>query len=222
MREGFPSQPDCNTRPDWKEEFIRTNRLVVRVILHVLPGLKKMLKEGLPEPLKEEQITFNLMVALRENGHIREELHHIEYQHEPYGQQQEIAYSKGKIDIAVFWDQEVDQYLAYECKRLNVPRDGNVRSLATEYVQDGIMRFVTGQYSANLPAAGMLGYVLDGDLCGAYEKIRQAIHAQFNNGQQAATCGPCRRMDSAKHFTSDHSRDSGEPITILHTLLDFS
>ena len=222
MREGFPSQPGSNARPDWKEEILHADRQVVRVLLSVLPDLKKTLQEGLPAPLKEEQITLNLMVALGENGYIREEFRYIEYQHEPFGQRQKIAYSKGKIDMVVFLDKNKKKYLAYECKRLNVPRNGNVRSLATEYVQDGIMRFVTGQYSANLPAAGMLGYVLDGDLCGAYEKIRQAIHAQFNNGQQAATCGPCRRMDSAKHFTSDHSRDSGEPITILHTLLDFS
>ena len=222
MREGCPSQPGSNTRPDWKEESIHADRLVVQVLLRELSGLKKTLKEELPEPLKEEQITFNLMVVLEEDEYLRKKFRHIEYQYEPYGKRQGIAYSKGKIDMVVFLDKNKKKYLAYECKRLNVPRNGNVRSLATEYVQDGIMRFVTGQYSENLPAAGMLGYVLDGDLCGAYEKIRQAIHAQFNNGQQAATCGSCRHMDAAKRFTSEHPRDSGEPITILHTLLDFS
>lgn len=49
-------------------------------------------------------------------------------------------------------------------KRLNVPRDDGRRSLAKEYVMDGLSRFTTGQYSENLPVGFMLGDVLDGDV----------------------------------------------------------
>ena len=49
-------------------------------------------------------------------------------------------------------------------KRLNVPSDAGRRSLAKEYVMDGLSRFTTGQYSENLPVGFMLGYVLNGDV----------------------------------------------------------
>jgi hypothetical protein len=69
-----------------------------------------------------------------------------------------------------------DVYLTFECKRLHV-LSGGWRSLANEYVTEGMMRFVTSQYAGTHRHGGMLGYVLDGDSSGAMrsvdEKIRQ-------------------------------------------------
>src|SRR3546814_11055823 len=50
-----------------------------------------------------------------------------------------------------------DVYLAYEFKRLNVPYRAGVANLCGAYVDDGLMRFVTGQYSNGLPMAMMIG-----------------------------------------------------------------
>lgn len=54
-------------------------------------------------------------------------------------------------------------YFAFECKRLNATENGTRRPRASEYVTDGMMRFVTGQYAAAMRHGGMIGYVLDGD-----------------------------------------------------------
>lgn len=46
-------------------------------------------------------------------------------------------------------------YFAWECKRIGDKR---------EYVTEGIARFAEGKYSADVDDAGMLGYVLAGDV----------------------------------------------------------
>lgn len=65
------------------------------------------------------------------------------------------------IDFVLTIGDDEDVYLACECKRLNVPYKTGVRALVGEYVDDGLMRFVTGQYSNGLPLAMMLGYVMN-------------------------------------------------------------
>lgn len=103
----------------------------------------------------------------------------LEYHYEPFAHTNSgAAISKGQIDIAVFVTREREIYLAYECKRLNVIRPDGRRALATEYVAQGVMRFITEQYSENLPMGCMLGYVMDGDLKRAYDSIEAAIMAK--------------------------------------------
>ncbi len=53
-------------------------------------------------------------------------------------------------------------YFAFECKRLNILENGSRRTLAPEYVTEGMMRFVSGQYGGLMQHGGMIGYVLDG------------------------------------------------------------
>ena len=69
-------------------------------------------------------------------------------------------------------------YFCLECKRLNVVRRGRKRSYATEYVVHGMMRFVTGHYASSVQAGGMLGYVLDGDVGDAINRVSTAVGAQ--------------------------------------------
>jgi hypothetical protein len=69
----------------------------------------------------------------------------------------------GRMDIAfILLVPREDIYFCIECKRLNVPSDGTVRSYAGEYVRIGMARFITGQYAKAVRHGGMLGYVLDG------------------------------------------------------------
>jgi hypothetical protein len=59
------------------------------------------------------------------------------------------------IDFVLTIGDDENVYLACECKRLNVPCKSGTRSLVGEYVDDGLMRFVNGQYSNGLPLAMM-------------------------------------------------------------------
>lgn len=80
-----------------------------------------------------------------------------------------------KIDFVITVGDDEDVYLACECKRLNVPYKSGVRGLVGEYVDDGLMRFVTGQYSTGLPLAMMLGYVMDARTYHARRGVKRAI-----------------------------------------------
>lgn len=80
---------------------------------------------------------------------------------------------QGRIDI-VFLPLVPDEaiYFALECKRVNVMQgNGRIRRYFSEYVTQGLTRFVTGQYSHAVRHGGMLAFVLDGDLNSAAEGI---------------------------------------------------
>lgn len=69
----------------------------------------------------------------------------------------------GKIDLLVSCGRGYEVYFAIEAKRLRVrlPK-GRLDSGSDRYVNNGMMRFVTGQYAPFMEAGAMLGYVFDG------------------------------------------------------------
>lgn len=144
------------------------------------------------------------------------------YQHEPFGTHPGGAkFSKGKIDFAVLLDQERERYLAYECKRLNVTNNGRA-SLATRYVNDGMMRFLTEQYAEGLPVGCMLGYVMDGDLGFALKQLGAAVAAQ--KVPLGLITGPTSAQPIAgiERFATGHQRANKIHIELRHVLLPFS
>jgi len=82
----------------------------------------------------------------------------------------------GRLDIRFLHGYRERVYLAFECKRLNVTYPSGKRaSLASEYVEEGMMRFVTEQYAGGLDKGGMLGYIMDGNMTRATRAVRNAI-----------------------------------------------
>ena len=180
--------------------------------------------ELLPSQPLEDLITMNLVDLLMKDPNVRRFCHYIEYHYEPFGYTAEgTAYSKGQVDVAVLLDQDRERYLAYECKRLNVVQGGKKYSLATEYVTEGVARFVNEKYAENLPIGCMLGYVLNGNVYDARLRIHRAI--TLYKGAVALTAGPEHQqsMGPAGRFCSRHSRiKGGREIEIRHALLPFS
>ena len=164
----------------------RLRSLDVRFLQRVVDVWPECLRT-LPDQPREDEITLNLVVRLRRDRQARKWFHLIAFQYHPLGYEPNgLAYSKGRIDVAVLLDPAAEEYLAYECKRLNdVREDGRRRSLAGEYVTEGLFRFVAERYSENLPVGCMLGYVLDGDVAYAASRVREKI-----TGQIAAVQGP--------------------------------
>jgi hypothetical protein len=97
----------------------------------------------------------------------------------------------GRIDLkflpAVSALEEV--YFAFECKRLNATMKGVRRTLAAEYVTEGMMRFVAGQYASSVNSGGMLGYVLDGKRDAAITSVGQHIAARRTDLQMSESAG---------------------------------
>ena len=71
----------------------------------------------------------------------------------------------GKIDFVVSCGLGAEIYFAIEAKRLRVrSTSGKMDAGNDDYVNDGMMRFVSGQYAPFMSTGAMLGYVYDRDI----------------------------------------------------------
>lgn len=202
----------------WKSRFITLDERLLSRILHVWPACVALLP-GQPE---EDTITINLVALLSQDAVVRRICYFILYQHEPFGTLASgTKFSKGKIDFAVLLDQERERYVAYECKRLNVTHQGARGSLATRYVKDGMMRFLTEQYAEGLPVGCMLGYVMDSDLSFALTQVSGAIDAQKTSLGNINGASLCQAIPGIERFSTLHQRANTSVIELRHVLLPF-
>jgi hypothetical protein len=74
-------------------------------------------------------------------------------------------------------------YFAFECKRLNILENGKRRTLAPEYVIEGMMRFVTGRYASIMQHGGMIGYVFDGRCNDAIRLVKSNVRKRCDELQ---------------------------------------
>lgn len=203
----------------WANRFTSIDdRLIARIV-----ALWPQCLSILPPSPEEDVITFNLRSLLTKDAEARLIFYHLEYQFEPESFTPDgLAFSKGQIDLAVLLDQGCTRYLAYECKRLNVHYGAARQSLATPYVKEGIKRFITEQYAEGLSVGCMLGYVLDGDMAFARERVHAAINT--DTGAIGLNSGPTSipPIANVERFTTDHTRPtSGNVIHLRHSLLPF-
>lgn len=165
----------------------------------------------------EDHITEHLVQALRRTKKVPGR---IEYQHVLLIEDADGNVSQSSsIDFVLTVGDDEEVYLAYECKRLNVPYAARVRSLCVPYVTEGLMRFVTGQYSNGLPMATMIGYVMNGDNDRARRGLRKVMKAR------TATLGLTSEQDhpsvpgAPTRFSSTHTCRPGHSMRVEHYLL---
>lgn len=88
----------------------------------------------------------------------------------------------GRLDIAFIpLVPREDIYFCLESKRLNVLKNGVVRTYASEYVLRGMLRFISGQYSRMVHHGGMIGYVLDGRVSDAMSHVEDNIRQRHQD-----------------------------------------
>ena len=90
-----------------------------------------------------------------------------------------IEKEAGRKDIVFFPSHREEIYICIEAKRLNAMISGARRSLADEYVKEGMQRFVDGKYSRSVRHGAMLAYVLDGDIGRAMQNIENNIQKRL-------------------------------------------
>ena len=120
----------------------------------------------------------------------------------------------GYIDVAILFSVAEDEVcLALECKRLNV----NGTSLATKYVTEGIMRFVSGKYTPAVPIGGMIGYVMDGRV----QQASDAVLKQIRSRHKELLCSEKSIVffSDPDHFSTTHARKQTGAIELRHQLL---
>ena len=158
----------------WSDTF--PEELIPRVLDLVTDTWNDFDKPG-PADL-EVPITQRFKHALKQAKDLR--LLPVRIEREPAEDHPTTGIELGRIDLkfvpAVSALEEV--YFAFECKRLNVVDNGRRRTLAPEYVTEGMMRFVTGQYASSVGDGGMIGYVLDGRCDDAIQLVGQNVNSR--------------------------------------------
>lgn len=129
---------------------------------------------------------------------------------------------RGRIDLGFLHGPHPECYLAFECKRLNVPFPSGKKSLAPEYVgTNGARCFLSGKYSTGHEHGGMLGYVMDGDLPGAIQAVSHAVEAnreQLLMRRQGSLQSSSIRPDDAQARETVHFVEERK-LTLHHLFL---
>ena len=123
---------------------------------------------------REDDLTVRLCLLLKQNRTARELPFQIDIQMvelEPAD-----GNETGRMDITFrpLIPRE-DIYFCLEGKLLNVTKNARRRSLASEYVNQGMMRFISGKYAKAVHHGGMAGYIIDGDTSYAITRVSASI-----------------------------------------------
>jgi hypothetical protein len=97
-------------------------------------------------------------------------------------------------------------FFTVEFKRLRVTTPSGFKHLADKYVDEGVLRFVNGQYSAGLPCGGMVGYVLDNNTSKALASIMSEMKSKATSLRICRTKGI--RLPSANFSGYEWSTDT--------------
>lgn len=132
----------------------------------------------------------------------------------------DLAKETGRKDIVFFPCHDGTIYYCLEAKRLNVRVSGIMKSLADEYVKEGMQRFVTGKYSRHVQHGGMIGYVLDGDVERAMKNVLNNIrqhHADLGMAPPGEWQECVHRPGDSQTRESQHQRvRPAKAISIQH------
>lgn len=118
------------------------------------------------------------------------------------------------IDICFkVWDSEI--YFGAECKILE---DMNYRY--DYYIDGGVCRYITGDYSPKFPAGVMIGYIITGDTLKIINEVKNRVD-KLPNSSMMKISNPINGF--REHYESIHERTTGvSPIDIHHLFFCFT
>ena len=113
-----------------------------------------------------------------------------------------------------------DPSLVVEAKRLRGTRE----SLAGDYVDEGVMRFVDGSYGKGHEYGIMIGYVQVEPVSRAISSVETAMNHRKDETQQLSGFAPdnslCTYPDT--HHSSHLQQVTTQQFTLVHVFVDFS
>jgi hypothetical protein len=125
----------------------------------------------------------------------------------------------GRVDIKLRSGYEYHDFLLIECKRVH----GKKRNLARKYVEEGVMRFVSGKYAPGHGHGVMMGFAVDRDATAAAGLIEDVLstHAPAET-HSAWSADNSWRLSVTPHRT-EHRQQTGAAshvIAIIHLVVD--
>jgi hypothetical protein len=202
--------------PSYWDDFFQWN-LIPSVLSYVIATWEQMPKPG-PSDL-EDTISLKLYSALINTKDRNAHAFLIRYQDVEVDT--DLVKETGRKDIVFFPSHQEEIYLCLEAKRLNAVVSGVRRSLADEYVKEGMQRFVDGKYARFVRHGAMLAYVLDGDTQRAMQNVENNIRKRFaelhmdkNDGFITSTIRP----DDSRTKETRHRRSHEKVVFRVHHL----
>jgi len=200
----------------WLTSFLDVHEKVLQVIGSIWPDCSRRFDSQSLENKITDQLALMLICDPRSRGNW---LVSPQYKLLASDVRGDVV-TKGYIDFAIFFDLNQENYIAYECKRLNVPFPSGSKSLSDKYVSEGLMRYVSAQYAQELPCGVMVGYVLDGNTLQAIDAVK--IQIKKKSSQLHCYSSPptvdLSAVSFIARFSTSHSRPSGE-IEVQHLFL---
>lgn len=141
--------------------------------------------------------------------------------------------NEGRVDISVFSRNQldIDTFYVIECKRLNNQNLSGTTGLNSEYVKNGICRFVSDYYPSHFGINGMIGFVVDNlDIDSNIANLNSFLNKDLINDKKetvnAKAVQEIKQIELYESFrysyTSTHKTRSEREITLYHLMFDFS
>lgn len=201
----------------WLAHFRDLGEQMAEAIEDAWPVCIKPLQSRKGAMTHEDHITEHLVQALRKTKKVPGR---ITYQYVLLAEDASgNVTTPSSIDFVLTVGDDEEVYLAYECKRLNVTYGTRVRNYCGPYVDDGLMRFVSGQYAKGLPMATMIGYVMDGNNATARRGLRRVMKLRTTTLRLTAEQDRHSTAGCHTRFTSTHDCGSGYNMRVEHHLL---
>lgn len=198
------------------DDFFQQN-MIPAVLAHVIAAWEKMPKPG-PSDL-EDAISVRLYKALITAKDRNAPAYLIRYQDVEIDT--DLAKETGRKDIVFFPSFQEEIYLCLEAKRLNAVISDVRRSLADEYVKEGMQRFVDGKYARFVRHGAMLAYVLDGDVDRAIQNVENNIRhrlSELRMDENGSLVASTIRPDDSRTKETCHHRTREKAVFRIHHL----
>ncbi len=118
------------------------------------------------------------------------------------------------ISLGIIGEADEDIYFSFECKRLN----NNLQN-TSEYINNGIKRYVKKQYSSKMPIAGMIGFVEENTPDFFVNQIKDKL-SKLNDKKIIITKQTLKTYDICPDFknsyNSIHKKIDSSEIQIYH------
>lgn len=139
----------------------------------------------------------------------------------------ELPENTGRIDIRIMPINPFicdKAYYVIECKRLDVKNPNGTSGLNSQYISEGINRFVSEKYSSYYGTNGMIGFIVQKmDIHANIASINNLLQNNFINCNTTKALQPKDiGLENFKYCYCSKHGQSGNDILIYHLMLDFS
>ena len=196
------------------------------ILVGITSCYKMMIGNGDTVPNHEEKIRNILYTRYLNNNEVRNRIglnYNIDCEPAEYTNGELTGY----IDLKIYSRNSLTDTSAYyiiECKRLDNQNLTGTTGLNAEYIKNGIMRFVAGQYSTNKYLNGMIGFIVDRvDIKSNIGNINKLLKEKFLDTNTVTHLTLANFIKDFKYqYYSTHKDIGNKEITLYHLMFDYS